>query len=399
MKIKIYISNLIKSIIILTFINLNAQDIAISDMSYVTGGGIPTGGIIEIDEGSNSRIQFTVTTNRSESGWVRIYTERGAGYARYEQFSEYKPGNWSPWYSSVDITLYANEFDTTGGILYAEFTNDANASWWSSTSLYNIVVNESTCNLNSPSSRVTTNITSNSAKINWNSVSGNNGYQYQYKKTSSSSWTTGNTSSILVNLTGLLPNTNYLWRIRTECSNGAYGNYSSSVNFTTQEECPENLTITQSVNSSQTDIQESSSTITATNTIFNGATAEYDAGTTVYLKPNFHANNGSNFRAYIEGCQNTKSVKKPINKEIKILGNNIDYTKLIKVYPNPTKNRLTIENTQEVLSWLITGTYGKTHFTGNTPKTIDMSNLPNGIYFLKAILKDGNVVMKKIIKK
>ncbi len=172
--------------------------------------------------------------------------------------------------------------------------------------------------------------------------------------------------------------------------------------ITGMKSCADNLLITQNVNTGATDIQESSNTITATNTIFPNGIVAYDAGTTVYLKPNFHAKHGSHFRAFIEGCQPTlsklsKGAKQSLSdKEVTSKNEDIEF---IKLYPNPTKGILTIESTKEVNYWMITDAYGKSYYRGNHTKSeINMSNLPKGIYFLKAILNNGKVAMKKVVR-
>ncbi len=94
-----------------------------------------------------------------------------------------------------------------------------------------------TCNLSSPSNRTTTNITTNSAEVNWNSVSGNSGYQSQYRRSDTSSWTTISSSSTNTSqsISNLQSNTDYVWRVRTRCNDATYGDWSSSTSFTTLE--------------------------------------------------------------------------------------------------------------------------------------------------------------------
>lgn len=355
---------------------------------------------VNVNSGEEITVNVQINCYGSQSGFSNFFINFLDVYSGYLSHS---PGSGSLKVGDVVQIEFKFRKDVTSTTTNS---NKFKADWYDEVGNFhsevitiNVTYIPASCSLSYPSGRTTSSITANSAKINWNSVSGNNGYQYQFKKASSSSWTTGNTGSTSRTLTGLQSNTNYQWKVKTKCSNGAYGNYSSSLNFTTLEECQENLTITQNVNSSQTDIQESSNTIIATNIIFNGATAEYDAGTTVFLKPNFHAKSGSNFRAYIEGCQNTKSGKKSIIEDVIINDDTIiDYNEFVKVYPNPTKGNLNIKSDKEVLNWTITNAYGKSYFKGNSSKEIHMDNLPNGVYFLKAILINGKVISKTIIK-
>ena len=166
--------------------------------------------------------------------------------------------------------------------------------------------------------------------------------------------------------------------------------------------CPENITITENFNSTTNQIISAENEINASNIIFENANIEYKAGQTISLIEGFHAKHGSNFRAFIEGCQPTllkgvKGVKQLLS--VKEVNSKNEDTELIKLYPNPTKGVLTIESTKDVDSWIIADAYGKSYYRGNHSKTeINMYNLPKGIYFLKAILNNGKVVMKKVVK-
>ncbi|RYU95892.1 SprB repeat-containing protein [Emticicia agri] len=51
-------------------------------------------------------------------------------------------------------------------------------------------------------------------------------------------------------------------------------------------------------------LQQTNNKITATNKVFPGARATYKAGKSIELNEGFRADNGSNFKAEIEGCQN-----------------------------------------------------------------------------------------------
>jgi len=84
-----------------------------------------------------------------------------------------------------------------------------------------------------PNSLTTTNITTSSATLNWNAVSGAASYDVDYKQSSSLTWldvATGITFTS-VNLSGLNSSTSYDWRVRANCS-GSSGNFAIST-FTT----------------------------------------------------------------------------------------------------------------------------------------------------------------------
>lgn len=82
----------------------------------------------------------------------------------------------------------------------------------------------------------TTNITSNSAKAKWSTVSCTEGYKLQYRKIGTPGWTTTNTTTPGKLLTGLLPSTNYEWKVSNQCIGSepdVYSPYSNLQTFTT----------------------------------------------------------------------------------------------------------------------------------------------------------------------
>lgn len=103
-----------------------------------------------------------------------------------------------------------------------------------------------------PTGLNTTNITNNSAILNWNAVSGAQSYRIEYKLGSSSTWTVLHLSwtSTSYFLGGLSPATAYDWRVRTNCTSGSTSTYSQS-NFTTTSTCgdPTNLAYSTTANS------------------------------------------------------------------------------------------------------------------------------------------------------
>jgi len=177
--------------------------------------------------------------------------------------------------------------------------------------------------------------------------------------------------------------------------------------------CPPNLTINQNVNAGQTDIQEAINSITATNVIFNNATAAYDAGSNVSLKPGFHARNGSSFRAYIDGCTTKDSEDVKTKPELTIVYKRITINKegalkenqeIIKAYPNPVRDMLSISTDAEISSWELRNHVGKRvrHSTNKksfTKDRINVSQLNIGFYILTVHLSDGQTIYKNIIKK
>uniref|UniRef100_UPI000558EEA1 3-coathanger stack domain-containing protein n=1 Tax=Aquimarina megaterium TaxID=1443666 RepID=UPI000558EEA1 len=178
------------------------------------------------------------------------------------------------------------------------------------------------------------------------------------------------------------------------------------------QSCQDNLTINQNVLSGQTDIQEAKNTITATNVIFSGGTAAYDAGTWIHLKTGFSAKSGSSFRAYIEGCSGKGAVEQePTSQQevityenISIENNALEVLEMVKVHPNPTKGIVTINSKKQIASWKLNdymGRYaGKSKLKSNSSykDQLNMSHLPAGLYVLKITLANGDTVYKNIVK-
>lgn len=100
------------------------------------------------------------------------------------------------------------------------------------------------------------NITTNSASVSWAAVSGAVSYNFDYKLSTASTYTTASVTSTGVSFTNLTPNTSYDYRVQAVCT-GATGAYSSMGSFTTLPETTSNCT----------DAYESNNTITTAKTI------------------------------------------------------------------------------------------------------------------------------------
>ena len=68
----------------------------------------------------------------------------------------------------------------------------------------------------------------------------------------------------------------------------------------------------------------------------------------------------------------------------------------INVYPNPVTDKLFIETTREINSVEIIDIHGKRIFNIEN-HSISATDLNNGIYILKFIMKDGDIETRKVI--
>ena len=78
-----------------------------------------------------------------------------------------------------------------------------------------------------------------------------------------------------------------------------------------------------------------------------------------------------------------------------------EMTAAFNVYPNPVNDRLYIETETEVKEVVVYDVYGRRQQTtdnGQQTLSIDVANLSNGVYFVKVVTENGEVV-KRFIKK
>ncbi|MDN4165850.1 zinc-dependent metalloprotease family protein [Cytophagales bacterium LB-30] len=87
------------------------------------------------------------------------------------------------------------------------------------------------CNATVPTGLSASGVTSSSANLSWNSVSGAT-YDVQYRVVGTSTWTTVASATNSLSLSSLAASTNYEAQVRSKCTSTSSA-YSSSVNFTT----------------------------------------------------------------------------------------------------------------------------------------------------------------------
>lgn len=83
-----------------------------------------------------------------------------------------------------------------------------------------------------PSGLTTSNITTSSVTISWGAVSGAVSYTVQWRVAGTSTWSSGSTTSVTNTLSGLSAGTAYEWRVSTVCASSS-SEYSSVATFTT----------------------------------------------------------------------------------------------------------------------------------------------------------------------
>jgi PKD repeat protein len=86
---------------------------------------------------------------------------------------------------------------------------------------------------NAPSGLNTTNVTSTAATLNWSAPSGVTKYKITWKISGNNPWTTTTVTANTKTITGLTPNTQYTWKVKSICAQGISSPFSSDQSFTT----------------------------------------------------------------------------------------------------------------------------------------------------------------------
>lgn len=258
------------------------------------------------------------------------------------------------------------------------------------------------CNLPSPNNLSTTNITSTSAKLNWNHVGGNAGYLIRLSSPTEGMqlYQVGGPSRTITNLA---PNTMYQWKIATKCENGDYGEYGSTMTFYTLSGCRENVNINWPITTSN---NYQVSNILTSNSVINQNLNVVFRASEIVLKPGFNVKGESTgvFRAYVDPC--VPSLNKMESEELSsefIIKKDVGLQPILS--PNPTTTILNIDKIADIYEWKLVDINGKTVESGKvnnsiqTKITINTSRLMPGVYYFNAIMKNGELFQKTVMKK
>jgi hypothetical protein len=280
------------------------------------------------------------------------------------------------------------------------------------------------------------------AKVSWDNMNNPNcmvwKYFVRYREVGTNSWTTksagvGNglcnfgLNTVIKQLLNLTPSTTYEFRMKAFYCGGTSSNYSTPVQFTTADPCPDmtNLTTT-TFNSNQSKVRfnwDTTGTYTFARILLRvdvpGSNWQTAGGFGVYY-PTFFVNKfgltaGENYRAQGRTfCDsNITAYRSPTwtapifwtqPGSIKLEGgtaiNNLD------VYPNPSKDVFNISfnsDKRQDLSIRILNVVGgevyredRQEFVGEYIKQISLDNYGKGIYFLEIQTSQG-IINKKLI--
>ncbi len=163
-----------------------------------------------------------LTSTSANLNWTAV-----SGASQYTV--QHKTANSSTWITTGTVTGTSIALSGLSAATTYNWQVKANCSGYASGLNFTTNNNSNPTNCNAPSALSTTNLSSSSARLNWGAVSGASSYTVQFKTTAASFWNTaGSTTALSYNLTNLAPNTNYQWRVKANCSA-----YSVTTQFTT----------------------------------------------------------------------------------------------------------------------------------------------------------------------
>ncbi|MFD2602540.1 S8/S53 family peptidase [Flavobacterium suzhouense] len=165
------------------------------------------------------------------------------------------------------------------------------------------------------------------------------------------------------------------------------------------------ITVTEQVLTGENDVKHSIETITANNSINNGATAYYRAGNFIQFSEGFLATEGSFLLAEIGDC-GIISLPPASSGRMAMEQEETDNTKNysdkgLLLYPNPANNTVTIKINEGIINKInlssIDGKAIDSKLANNNIYLLEVSTLENGIYVIEAINNTGKSFYEKLI--
>jgi chitodextrinase len=190
--------------------------------SLLTSDGCtPPGSVCNVPNGLSAS---NITSSSATLGWSAV-----SGASSYNV--RLRPTGTSTWSTNSTSSTSFNATGLSSSTTYefqVQTVCGGNSSNWSASTNF---TTQSAATCGTPAGLNATNITTNSAMLNWNSVSGASSYNVRLRPVGATTWTTGSTSGTSINATGLSSNTNYEFQVQAVCS--VTGNWSASATFTT----------------------------------------------------------------------------------------------------------------------------------------------------------------------
>lgn len=205
-----------------------------------------------------------------------------------------------------------------------------------------------------------------------------------------------NQSNVLINWTSLPGTISVTVTDVNGCSSTVTKTITANCNPTTT--CDSDLVLNTTETANTTHQVSNTITLNGNYTINSGVNINLKAGNTIVFKPNSVVKSGAIMLAKIENCPEQKTAI----EELKMAPETaLDQ---IRLYPNPTTSRLTIETSGAPMTEITISSFeGKSISIQKLKEStqlyqIDISDLQNGIYFLAIKTTTGELIIKKIIK-
>lgn len=184
-------------------------------------------------------------------------------------------------------------------------------------------------------------------------------------------------------------------------SSSRYLSYSFPQLIPTPPACPTNLIITNPITTSN-DFQVSNK-IEASSIVYQNLNVNF-RGSQIILKPGFSVSgyNTGVFRAVVDPC--SAGLISPIKEKSNFMEDRIAFDEPM-LYPNPTTTILNIDNIADIQEWKLVDINGKIVESGKinnsiqTKITINTSRLVPGVYYFNAVMKNGELFQKTVMKK
>jgi hypothetical protein len=146
---------------------------------------------------------------------------------------QYKPTTTSTWITTAAINTSSTSLGGLNSNTSYHWHVKADCSAYSADTTFTTAATSST-SCSTPGNLSATNISSTSATLNWNAVTGAQEYTVKYYKVGTKNWTfVANILTTAFTVTGLLPGTNYKWTVNATCSGGAISNFPNNSSFAT----------------------------------------------------------------------------------------------------------------------------------------------------------------------
>lgn len=197
-----------------------------------SGGGDDDGGGDETCNTPNNLNITNITQSTARINWSNVSNANNytVGVKRSTN-SSYTSGNVNSTYANVSQLQANTSYDVRVRANCSSGSSPYSTTSFKTPGGTNPDPEPTPCN--APTGLQSSNTTTSSTKLSWNSVSGAKSYTLAYKKSSESNYSSVNVSSTFYNLSNLDSGVKYDWSVRTNCSENN-SNYSSSY-FTTQE--------------------------------------------------------------------------------------------------------------------------------------------------------------------